>query len=100
MSDFAFRSSPDARRDKSEKTVHDPKLGKVVKRDVFGKTMDEQHRVIANRFGKDTADRANYGWGDNGEGSVATKVYRSKGARVLTSEGVKGEPVYHRWDKY
>jgi hypothetical protein len=51
------------------------------------KVYDEQYKLIKKKYGKDTADMANYGWGVTGGESwveVSTKVY---GHGVLTSHG-------------
>lgn len=104
MADFAFRSSSDTRRAKSERAVQDKALNKKMRGDVESKVVDEQVRKISNRFGPKAADSANYGWGSSGDrdfASVATKVYHPKGARVLLSEASRGdEGATHSWRKY
>lgn len=68
------------------------------------KIYDEQHKMITDKYGKDVADKANYGWGvseDDGRLSVATKVYHPKGAKVLTSNSEHPDlPFDHNWEKY
>jgi len=110
MTDFAFRSSPDRRRAKSDKMgLADPKPSDkpFTKRNMESKVVDEQIHKVRNRFGDEVANKANYGWGvggDDKEVSVATKVYQPKkgaNARVLVSEASPGDKgAYHRWEKY
>ena len=105
MADFAFRSSADERRRKSEKRVDPIKKGKpMTSRNMEDRTVDEQITKIRNRFGDEVANKANYGWGVGGDKrgvSVATKVYHPKGNRVLTSDAQPGDTnASHRWDKY
>ena len=97
MADFAFRG-PTGKRISHDKwqEYHESRIG------------DEQHEQIKKKYGKDVANKANYGWGvseDKGYKSVATKVYpdgkRLKKAKVLVSEAVHPHNDHdHRWDEY
>lgn len=113
MPDFAFRSSADERRAKTDKNNGYPTSrnpgppGKPIKkRELQDRVMEEQHENISRRFGTKVADQANYGWGvgessDGGGISVATKVYHPKGVRVITSDASAGDTgAMHRWNKY
>lgn len=45
-----------------------------------------QYNVIKDFFGKEVADKANYGWGvDEVSGSVETKIYLPDRRRILTT---------------
>lgn len=62
---------------------------------------DKQYNYIKNKFGKDAANSANYGWGASASDeyiSIATKVYQHG---VLTSEGTlsSGE-ITHNFEKF
>lgn len=65
------------------------------------KIYDAQERYIKREFGKEAADRANYGWFVDGDAKhiiVSTKVYRHG---VLTSTGIlKSGKVTHDFESF
>lgn len=59
---------------------------------------DEQYNEILRQYGKDAADKANYGWGVSGDDDgtdIATKVY---GHGVLSSYiSFATSTIDHQW---
>lgn len=57
--------------------------------------LNQQYRLIKERFGQKVAEKANYGWGTTGDEdyvSIATKVY---GHGILESYGdVRGKTTH------
>lgn len=62
--------------------------------DQFSRICDAQQDAIEQRFGKDAALNANYGWGQ-GTVFVETKVYAGGNAVIVSHE--EGGVVKHRW---
>lgn len=62
----------------------------------------EQERLIEEKYGKQAAEKANYGYGQGGDDfsvSIATKVY---GHGVITTDASIGDSkkdFYHNWSK-
>lgn len=63
------------------------------------KAWDAQHDLIKKRFGKETADKANYGWGTT-DRDTATKVYHKSGAKVLSTSWDEKGNMSHEWSDY
>jgi hypothetical protein len=67
--------------------------------DLENKIIDEQYKLIKEKYGEKAADAANYGWGVDcmrDAISVSTKVY---GKGVLMSNGDKSG-ITHEWRLY
>lgn len=65
----------------------------------------QQEALIAKKYGKAVADRANYGWGSS-SGRIETKVYRSNGTMILISTFDEDDnpsfpqTIDHSWEPY